>query len=120
MLHLQTDGLLQIVRPTVTALSGQSVHQVDADVSESCLLAATHCLHCLACRVPSVQQPQRFVVECLDADADPVERQTAEHGDIVGRKVVGVCLQCDFSIRTEPVVVANGLEDPMEMPFLQL
>ena len=71
---MQADGLTQVVFPALETFFRQALHQVDADVFESCVLTAAHGVDSLGSSVPSVEQAQCLVVECLYADADAVER----------------------------------------------
>jgi hypothetical protein len=110
---------LEIALPYFRRLIGQPIHQIDADVVETHLLAIFYCSYGILRCVPSAEKFQFVVVETLDADADAVEGQPTEHADICGRKIVGVGFQRNLNEVVHRKFGIQGVKNLFNMFLLQ-
>ena len=76
-------------------------HEIQRDVGKTRLAGGLKCFLRVIARVHPVESFERFVVERLDADADPVDARLAQCGEALGFRRPGVRLQRDFAIRIQ-------------------
>ena len=120
VLHVEGDGLSEVALPAFVRFAGQAVDEVDADVVEAVTAATLHGFDGLPGVVASVQQTEGGVVEGLDAHADAVEGQAAEHGCVLLGQVVGIGLKGNLFAVAEAVDIGQGIEDLKEILLLEL
>ena len=71
----ECDCFLQRCAPLINGLTGQTEHQIDVDVRETCVAQNPKRFFCLLRVVLASEQFQQFVVPRLHAEADPVDSE---------------------------------------------
>src|SRR5437773_6099953 len=75
MFWLKRNCCLQARAPLINGLTGQTKHQIDVDVCETCVAQNPKRFFCLLRVVLASEQSQQFVVPRLHAEADPVDSE---------------------------------------------
>ena len=110
MLGAERQGLVQACRPARFVVAGKRVDQIEAD-SVHCRLRGIKGSQSFGRRVGAAQEGERFIVEALQAETDPIDPGAGKIGETGGLGAVGIGFQGDFDVGGCPPMIARGGDD---------
>ena len=112
--------MVDVAPPVVDGLTGETEHQVNADILESCLAKHSDGLVHLDGCMTAVQKSQTLIGEGLGPHADTVDWKSRQQSGIFGGDVIRIALDGDFGIFFHLIYIINRVEDFLQFMFVQL
>lgn len=112
--RIQHEGAFEVALGHRQRLAGQGVHQVEVEVVEARVLRELHRRLGFAAVVDAAQALERFIVEGLDAETQPVHAGSAVELEaaVLGGARVG--FQRDLAARREAETAARRLQEAVD------